>query len=113
RGSLLSWRESSDCVSLGRAKADSPSPRNGSKYPVPQIGPRNIPRVVQTGDGECLEQENTTASFIRARAAAFGGFATGIAVARLIANQPTPRTGRKPKGNCVSGFRLETATFST
>jgi len=32
-----------------------PSPRNGSQYPVSQIGSRNIPRVVQTGDGECLE----------------------------------------------------------
>jgi len=37
------WRQPSDRVSLGRAKADSPSPRDGSKHPVSEIGSRTIP----------------------------------------------------------------------
>jgi len=63
----------------GRAKADSPSPRNGSKYPVPQIGSRNIPRVLRTGDGECLEHASTKVLFIDGLAPKSGGFAIGIA----------------------------------
>ena len=35
---VFSWRQSTNRVSLGRAKADSPSPRDGPQHPVPQIG---------------------------------------------------------------------------
>src|SRR6267142_945572 len=78
RSGQISWRQPTDGISLGRAKADSPSPRNGSQYPVSQIGSRNIPRVLQTGDGECLEHASTTELFINGLAPQSGGFAIGI-----------------------------------
>src|ERR1019366_4781114 len=47
----LPWRKPPDGVSLGRAKADSPSPCDGPKHPVPRIGSSAFPRAVQTGGG--------------------------------------------------------------
>src|SRR6202044_595491 len=78
----FSWSERANCVSLGRAEADSPSPRNGSQYPVPQIGSRNIPRVLQTGDGECLDHACTTVLSFGEGKAGSGGFVIEIGTAR-------------------------------
>src|SRR5260370_39548767 len=92
-GRQIPWSEPSDCVSLGRTKADSPSPRNGSEYPVSQVGSRAIPRVLQTGDGECLNHGNTMGLSIHARTARFCGCAIGIATWSPVEKPPVPRTG--------------------
>ncbi len=42
----ISGRKHSDSVSLGGAKADSPLPRDGQKYPVFEIGFKAFPRSV-------------------------------------------------------------------
>src|SRR5271170_5339390 len=81
RSRQISWRQPADCVSLGRAKADSPSPRNGSEHPFFQIGSRNIPRILQTGDGEWQDHLNRMELCIAARARPFGGCATGTGAA--------------------------------
>ena len=54
----FTWRERSNGVSLGRAKADSPSPRDGPKHPVPEIGSRALPRNFQTGGGRWQDRVN-------------------------------------------------------
>src|SRR6266478_3988169 len=105
RSCQFSWSEPADRVSLGRAEADSPSPRNGSKHPVSQIGSRNIPRIIQTGDGECLEHVNTTEWFIGGLAPKSGGFAIGIARALPEESQARPPIGRKQIGDSEKDFR--------
>jgi len=110
-GRQIPWSEPSDCVSLGRTKADSPSPRNGSEYPVSQVGSRAIPRVLQTGDGECLNHGNTMGLSIHARTARFCGCAIGIATVSPVENPPVPRTGGKPIECFERGFKPGMATF--
>jgi hypothetical protein len=51
-GRDLSWRQAADGVSLGRAKADSPPPRDGPQHPVFEIGFASLPRAVQRRGGE-------------------------------------------------------------
>src|SRR5467141_4600790 len=94
RSGQISWRQPTDGISLGRAKADSPSPRNGSQYPVSQIGSRNIPRVLQTGDGECLDRVSTMVSFTEEGRRCSGGFVIAIGAARDEGNPPSHKTGR-------------------
>src|SRR5437660_4992483 len=110
-GRQIPWSKPSDCVSLGRTKADSPSPRNGSEYPVSQVGSRTIPRVLQTGDGECLNHGNTMGLFIDARTARFYGCAIGTATVSPVGNLPVPRTGGKPIECFERGFKPGMATF--
>src|SRR6202041_665762 len=104
----ISWRESSNCVSLGRAKADSPSPRHGSEHPFSSIGSRNISRVLQTGDGECLEHESTTAWFTGGLAHISGGFAIGIEEELPGESPARPQIGKKQIRNSGKDFWRET-----
>src|SRR6266550_538931 len=48
------WCKPANCLSMGRAKANSPFALNGPKYPLSQIRSRNIPCVFQTRDREDL-----------------------------------------------------------
>jgi len=48
-------------------KADSPSPRNGSQYPVSKIGSRTVPRFVQKGDGVSRPVEHDGVVYQRER----------------------------------------------
>ena len=57
------------------------------QYPVPQIGSRNIPRVLQTGDGECLDHECTTVLSFGERKAGSGGFVIGTGTAFVDGSQ--------------------------
>ena len=51
------------CI-VGSSVSRFPSPGNGSQHPVFEIGFGLVPRVVQTGDGEWLDNDNTTVSCI-------------------------------------------------
>ena len=73
----LPWREPPNGVSLGGAKADSPPPRDGSQYPVFEIGFGAIPRAVQTRGGEWQDRVSMMAWFINETTATSGGCATG------------------------------------
>ena|SRR5712672_2202077 len=108
--SQISWCEFADRVSFGRAKADSPSPCNRPKYPISEIGSRNIPRVMQTGDGECLDCESTTVPLIGGRTHRSGG--SGIATEGVYGapNLPSRKTVRKLKQFCGNGFMPEMTT---
>src|SRR5713101_4699709 len=107
----ISWCESSNCVSLGCTKADSPSPRNGSEHPVPQVGSRAIPRVLQTGDGECLNHGSMMGLSTLARMARSGGFDIGAETGNPVESPAILRTGMRPTGNFEKGFKPGMATF--
>src|SRR5229473_7118740 len=109
-GRQIPWREPSDCVSLGCTKADSPSPRNGSEHPVPQVGSRAIPRVLQTGDGECLNHGSMMGLSTLARMARSGGFDIGTETGNPVESPAILRTGMRPTGNFEKGFKPGMAT---
>ena len=88
-----------------------PHPRNGSEHPVPQIGSRDIPRFLQTGDGECLDRESTTVSFIGGMARRFGGFAIEIARVWPAESPARPPIGKKRTRNSGKDFWRETPIF--
>jgi hypothetical protein len=111
RSCQISWSESANCVSLGGAKADSPSPRNGSQHPVSQNGSRNIPRVLQTGDGECLGHESTMVWFIGGLAPKSGGFDIGTVGVSPGENRARPLIGRKQTRSSEKDFRRETTIY--
>jgi hypothetical protein len=96
---------------LGGAKADSPSPRYGPKHPVLEIGSRVLPRVVQTGDGECLGDEITTVVCTEERRRKSGGYTIAIGTESVEANPLELKTGRKPKRDYENGSMPEITTF--
>src|SRR5260370_17913874 len=104
-GVQISWRQPANCVSLGRAQADSPSPRNGSKHPLSENGSRNIPRFFQTGDGECLDRENMMVLCIEERRRRSGGFAIATEAERDAGNPHSRKTGRKLNGCLGNSFQ--------
>src|SRR5712691_10003516 len=105
------WRQHPNRVSLGRAKADSPSPRNGSEHPISEIGSRNIPRVFQTGDGEWLDRVSMMVCCISEVEPNSGGCGTGNGTAAAGGNLPSPKTGRKLRRNSGNGFKPGTVTY--
>jgi hypothetical protein len=94
-----------DRISLGRAKADSPSPRNGSEPPVSQVGYRNIPRFIQTGDGEWLDPSNTMELYIAEWGQTSGGCVTENGTAHSRESPHALQTGVKHIRNSGTGFR--------
>src|SRR5262245_57794835 len=104
------WRQFSNRVSLGRAKADSPSPRNGSQHPVLEVGFGAIPRKLQTRGGEWQDQVNMTVFCIDEAERGFGGCDTGIVQESAIKNRRESRSGMKPRKNYANGFRPGTTT---
>jgi len=99
-------------VSLGRAKADSPSPRDGPKHPVLEIGSRALPRNIQAGGGNCQDRVNTIAPHTRARMARPYGWSIETGTEGLSGNQRTRKTGRRPSGNCGVASRPGTTRSS-
>jgi len=59
-------------------------------------GSRNIPRFLQTGDGECLVTKIRGVVY-RERRRRSGGFAIAIGAARDEGNPPSRKTGRRLK----------------
>jgi hypothetical protein len=86
-------------VSLGRAKADSPSPRDGPKHPVSEIGSRALPRNIQTGGGNWQDRVNTMAPYTRAKTARSYGWSIETGTESVSGNQRTRKIGRRPSGN--------------
>jgi excisionase family DNA binding protein len=101
---------SQQTVYLWVERKHSPSSCNGTQHPVSEIGSRFIPRVVPTGDGECLDNENMTELSSVGRKVGSGGFATATAVAFAGESPPRPKTGTKPKSVFAKGFRPEITT---
>ena len=62
-----------------------------------KIGSRNIPRVIQTGDGECLDCGSTTVPYIGERTHRSGGFGIATEVAYVAPNLHSRKTDRKLK----------------
>src|ERR1035437_4488541 len=52
RSRCVLGRQYPNGVSLGRAKADSPSPRDGPQHPILEMGFGALPCAVQTGRGK-------------------------------------------------------------
>jgi hypothetical protein len=82
-----------------------------SKHPVPQIGTRNIPRDLQTGDGEWLDQSRKMASCFAERAPNSCGCGIGTRTVSTGENPLSPKIGRKPLGNLGQGSMPATRTF--
>jgi hypothetical protein len=91
----VSWRQSAGCVSLSGAKADSPSPHDGPKHSIPEIGSRTLPRFVQTGDGEWLDGKSMTAVFIAERKPRSGGCTIATGMQSVGVNPRAQKTGRE------------------
>src|SRR5208337_939627 len=96
-------RQPANGVSLGRAKADSPSPRDGPQHSIPEIGFGALPRAIQTGGGKWQDLENTTEVFFERRNRNSGGWIIAIARASARGNQPIPMTGRRLRSAFARG----------
>lgn len=95
------------CISLGRAKADSPSPGDGPKHPIPQVGSGALPRKLQTRSGKWEDGVNMTGASINAPTGPFFGCGIEIEVANGNRNPPKPLIGTRRTAGCGSVLATE------
>ena len=112
RSRCVLGRQRPNSVSLGRAKADSPSPRDGPKYPIPQIGSGALPRNIQAGGGNWRDRVNTMAPYTRAKMARSYGWSIETGAESVSGNQRSQKTGRRRSGNCGNDSKPGTTRSS-
>ena len=102
------WRKLLDGVSLGRAKADSPSPRDGPEHSVLEIGSPAFSRAVSPRGGECHDRVNMTVFCIDGRRVRYGGCATATKADSDGLNQRGASNGRMRIESSASASPLAT-----
>ncbi len=87
RSRCVLGRQRPNSVSLGRAKADSPSPRDGPQHPIPEIGSGALPRNIQAGGGNWQDRVNTMAPYTHAKMARSYGWSIETGAESVSGNQ--------------------------